>query len=80
MRVVINGDPREVPSPITLAGLLAHLGLDPRMVVVEHNRAIVRRVALAEVRGGGRGCGGAGAFRGGRLTNWGAGGRGAEGR
>jgi sulfur carrier protein len=49
MRVVINGDPREVPSPITLAGLLAHLGLDPRMVVVEHNRAIVRRAALADV-------------------------------
>ena len=50
MRVVINGDPREVPAPITLAGLLAHLGLDSRMVVVEHNRAIIRRVALAEVR------------------------------
>lgn len=49
MRVVINGDPREVPSPLTLAGLLDHLGLDPRMVVVEHNRAIVRRGTLADV-------------------------------
>ncbi len=49
MRVVINGDPREVPSPLTLAGLLDHLGLDPRMVVVEHNRVIVRRGTLADV-------------------------------
>ena len=49
MRVVINGDPREVPAPLTLAGLLDHLGLDPRLVVVEHNRAIVRRGTLAAV-------------------------------
>jgi len=49
MRVIINGDPRDVPAPLTLAGLLAHLGLDPRMVVVEHNRAIVRKGTLAEV-------------------------------
>jgi thiamine biosynthesis protein ThiS len=49
MRVLINGEPRDIPAPITLAGLLEHLGLDPRMVVVEHNRAIVRRGTLAEV-------------------------------
>jgi len=49
VRVVINGDPREVPGPLTLAGLLDHLGLEPRMVVVEHNHAIVRRGTLAEV-------------------------------
>lgn len=46
--VTINGDQRQVPSPITLAGLLDHLGLDPRTVVVEQNRAIVRRPRLAE--------------------------------
>jgi thiamine biosynthesis protein ThiS len=49
MRVSINGEPHDIPGPITLAGLLEHLGLDPRMVVVEHNRAIVRRGTLAEV-------------------------------
>jgi thiamine biosynthesis protein ThiS len=49
MRVTVNGDSREVPAGISLAGLLEHLGLDPRMIVVEHNRAIVRRPMLADV-------------------------------
>ena len=48
MSIVVNGDPRQVPAPLTLAGLLAHLGLDPRAVVVEQNRAIVRRPNLAD--------------------------------
>ncbi len=49
MTIVVNGDQREVPDGLSLAGLLEHLGLDPRMIVVEHNRAIVRRPNLAEV-------------------------------
>jgi thiamine biosynthesis protein ThiS len=44
--IVLNGEPRRVPAE-TLAGLLEHLELDPRTVVVEHNRSIVRRPALA---------------------------------
>jgi len=48
LHVTINGDPRTVPGPATLADLLTHLSLDPRAVVVEHNRAIVRRPALGE--------------------------------
>jgi thiamine biosynthesis protein ThiS len=44
----INGDIREVPEGLTLATLLDHLGLDPRMVVVEQNRVIVRKQAVAE--------------------------------
>jgi len=48
LTVTVNGDTRQVPAPLTLAGLLEHLGLDPRTVVVEQNRAIVRRPALAE--------------------------------
>ena len=47
--VRINGDAREVPDTLTLATLLPHLGLDPRMVVVEHNRVIVRRTGLSGV-------------------------------
>ena len=46
--VRLNGEDRRVP-PGSLLGLLAHLGLDPRMVVVEHNRAIVRRPELGSV-------------------------------
>jgi thiamine biosynthesis protein ThiS len=48
LAVVINGEPRRVPGPATLLELLGHLGLDPRTVVVELNREIVRRPRLAE--------------------------------
>ena len=48
--LVLNGEPRRVPAPATLSDLLTHLGLDPRMVVVELNREIVRRPRLGEVR------------------------------
>jgi thiamine-phosphate pyrophosphorylase len=44
--VQVNGEPRRVASG-SLAELLAELGLDPRAVVVEHNRRIVRRDSLA---------------------------------
>lgn len=47
--LTINGDPRTVAGPTTLAGLLEQLGLQPSAVVVEHNRAIVRRPELAGV-------------------------------
>lgn len=48
LAITLNGEPREVPGPVTLDGLLRHLDLDPRMVVVELNREIVRRPKLAE--------------------------------
>ncbi len=48
--VVVNGEPRSVTEGATLLELLRALALDPRSVVVEHNRRIVRRPALAEVR------------------------------
>lgn len=49
LTVTLNGEARQVPPGLTLGGLLAHLGLDPRTVVVEHNRRIVRRPRLDEV-------------------------------
>jgi sulfur carrier protein len=48
--IVVNGEPRQVPAPATLLDLLGHLGLDPRTVVVELNRRIVRRPELGETR------------------------------
>jgi thiamine biosynthesis protein ThiS len=48
--VAINGTPRQVARDATLLEVLAALGLDPRLVVVEHNRRIVRRPALGDVR------------------------------
>ena len=46
--IVVNGEERQVPAPATLTDLLAHLGLDPRTVVVELNREIVRRPRLGD--------------------------------
>jgi thiamine biosynthesis protein ThiS len=42
----VNGDEREVPAGLSVAALLEHLGLHPRMVVVERNAVILRRDAL----------------------------------
>jgi thiamine biosynthesis protein ThiS len=47
LEITVNGQARQVPGPATLEDLLRYLGLDSRMVVVEHNRSIVRRPALA---------------------------------
>lgn len=41
--IVVNGEPVSVTAPATVAGVLAHLGMDPERVAVEHNRAIVKR-------------------------------------
>jgi thiazole synthase len=45
----INGERRAVAAGATLLELLASLQLDPRVVVVEHNRTIVRRPRLSGV-------------------------------
>ena len=49
MDVVINGEQRKVTPGATLLALLEELELDPRAVVVEHNRKIVRRAGLGDV-------------------------------
>ena len=45
LRVSLNGESREVPAG-SLQSLLASLEIDPRTVVIELNREIVRRTAL----------------------------------
>jgi thiamine biosynthesis protein ThiS len=47
VHISVNGESRTIAAPATLADLLQHLELDPRTVVVELNREIVRRPALA---------------------------------
>jgi thiamine biosynthesis protein ThiS len=39
---MVNGAPRELDRNSTIAGLLGSLEIDPRLVVVEHNRSILR--------------------------------------
>ncbi len=48
LHIVVNGEERQVSGPATLLDLLEQLGLDPRTVVVERNREIVRRPRLGE--------------------------------
>jgi sulfur carrier protein len=43
MQVVVNGTARDVPDELTIAGLVAHLGLADGPVAVEINREIVPR-------------------------------------
>lgn len=53
--LTVNGERREVPQGWTLADLLRALELDPRLVVVEHNRVILRereRYASLPLQGG----------------------------
>lgn len=52
--VRLNGEAREVPAGLTVEGLLLHLELHPKLVVVEHNGEILRRegYAAAPVRDG----------------------------
>ncbi len=50
MDVVINGEHKRVTPGASLLDVLSQLELDPRAVVVEHNRRIVRRPALGDVK------------------------------
>ena len=47
MQLTINGDQRSVDDAHTVEQLLLRLALDPRTVVVELNREIIRRPAIA---------------------------------
>lgn len=40
--LTVNGDPRSVAAGSSLSDLLVSLKLDPRLVVIEHNRTILR--------------------------------------
>jgi thiamine biosynthesis protein ThiS len=48
--ILVNGESRAVSQGASLLELLEELHLDPRSVVVEHNRNIVRRPDLAGVQ------------------------------
>lgn len=43
MNIVLNGEPREFPAPLTVAELLTALQMPTRGVAVEVNREIVPR-------------------------------------
>lgn len=43
MRIQLNGEPFEIPGPVTISDLLATLNIDSRLVAVEHNVVVVKR-------------------------------------
>ena len=45
MRVTVNDEPRQLTDGATVADLVAMLGLGPRRIAVEVNRAVVSRAA-----------------------------------
>ncbi len=47
MTVLVNGEERSVSQTATLLDLLRQFELDPRTVVVELNRELIRRPTLA---------------------------------
>jgi thiamine biosynthesis protein ThiS len=48
MTVLLNGDPYEVPGPLSVAALLIRLDIDPRRIAVEHNTVVVKRAAFEQ--------------------------------
>lgn len=47
--ISVNGEPRRVPPGMSIAGLAADLGLDPKKIAVERNLEVVPRSTLADV-------------------------------
>jgi thiamine biosynthesis protein ThiS len=45
LTIRLNGEPYELPGPLSVAALLARLQIDPRRVAVERNTVVVRRPA-----------------------------------
>lgn len=48
MRIRLNGDLHELAAPETVATLLDRLGIDPRTVAVELDRAVIKRARYAD--------------------------------
>jgi sulfur carrier protein len=48
MRIVLNGDPAELPGPMSIQALLERMEIDPRVVAVECNRVVIKRARYAD--------------------------------
>lgn len=45
MTIKLNGDPHDIPAPLTISALLAQLDIDARRVAVELNMTVVKKAA-----------------------------------
>ena len=50
LSITVNGEPRNVSAGLSIAGMLAELGLDSKRVAVERKLEIVPRSTLGEVQ------------------------------
>ncbi len=48
MNITVNGEQKRLAPPISVAGLLAALALEPKKIAVERNREIVPRSLYGE--------------------------------
>jgi thiamine biosynthesis protein ThiS len=49
LTIILNGERYELDEPISVAGLLARLEIDPRRVAIEHNLEIIKRQTFSDV-------------------------------
>lgn len=52
MQVAVNGKDTTLPSGMTLAQLVEHLGIDRRLVALAHNGEVIPRSTYEQVRVG----------------------------
>jgi thiazole synthase len=50
LAISVNGEERRVPAGLSIAAMLAELGLDPQRVAVERNLDVVPRPSLGEIQ------------------------------
>jgi sulfur carrier protein len=48
MRITLNGDPFDLPGPLSVQALLDRLKIDGRMVAVEYNLVVIKRARYAD--------------------------------
>ncbi len=48
MRFLLNGEPSELPGPLSVQALLDRLQIDPRTVAIECDRLVIKRARYAD--------------------------------
>ena len=48
MQIILNGDPADLPGPMSVQALLERLKIDPRLVAVECDRIVIKRARYAD--------------------------------
>ena len=51
MTIRLNGAQTDLPGPMSVTALLGRLGVDPRVVAVEHNLVVLGRASFDRVEG-----------------------------